>query len=173
MLGAYCSDRVKRYDCIDACKKTCEGLERVKDAFGKIVMGKDVNVKFGAFEDVCVADEFYDFVFTSTPYFIKEHYSDDEEESCNRYEKYEEWRNGFLKPFVEKSFKCLKNGGVFAVNIDDVIINHKKYGLCDDLKKLAEGTGFVFKERLFMKSRNRYVGTQSGEPIFVMVKEAK
>ena len=173
MLGAYCSDRVKRYDCIDACKKTCEGLERVKDAFGKIVMGKDVNVKFGAFEDVCVADEFYDFVFTSTPYFIKEHYSDDEEESCNRYEKYEEWRNGFLKPFVEKSFKCLKNGGVFVVNIDDVIINHKKYDLCDDLKKLAEGTGFVFKEMLFMKSRNRYVGTQSGEPIFLMVKEAK
>ena len=173
MLGAYCSDRVKRYDCIDACKKTCEGLERVKDTFGKIVMGKDVNVKFGAFEDVCVEDEFYDFVFTSTPYFIKEHYSDDEEESCNRYEKYEEWRNGFLKPFVEKSFKCLKNGGVFAVNIDDVVINHKKYDLCDDLKKLAEGTGFVFKERLFMKSRNRYVGTQSGEPIFVMIKEAK
>ena len=59
------------------------------------------------------------------------------------------------------------------MNIDDVIINHKKYGLCDDLKKFAEGTGFVFKERLFMKSRNRYVGTQSGEPIFVMAKEAK
>ena len=170
MLGAYCSDKVKRYDCIDACEKTCEGLERVKDTFGKIAVGKDMNVKFGAFEDVCVADGFYDFVFTSTPYFIKEHYSDDEEESCNRYEKYEEWRNGFLKPFVEKSFKCLKNGGVFAVNIDDVIINHKKYDLCDDLKKLAEDAGFVFKERLFMKSRNRYVNTLSGEPIFVFTK---
>ena len=171
MLGAYCSEKVRRYDCVDACEQTCKGLEKVKDKFSEIIRGKEVNVKFGAFEDNSVEEGFYDMVFTSTPYFLKEHYSDDATESCNRYSKYDDWRNGFLKPFVEKSFRCLKKGGAFAVNIDDVKIGSKVYALQNDFVEMATECGFTMKERLFMKSRNRYVGTQSGEPIFVMLKQ--
>jgi DNA modification methylase len=170
MLGAYCSDKVIRYDCIDASKNTCKGLEKVKDAFGRLCGGKEINVSCGAFEDQHLESGIYDMVFTSPPYFKKERYSEDGTQSCNRYEDYGIWKESFLSEFVDKSYDCLKTNGWFIVNIDNVKINNDEFSLQDDLKELALKKGFVLKETLFMKSRNRYVGTESGEPIFVFLK---
>ena len=170
MLGAYCSDKVVRYDCIDASKNTCKGLEKVKDAFGEFCTGKKINVSCGAFEDQHLESGIYDMVFTSPPYFKKERYSEDGMQSCNRYEEYDIWKESFLSEFVDKSYDCLKINGWFIVNIDNVKINNDEFSLQDDLKELALKKGFVLKETLFMKSRNRYVGTESGEPIFVFLK---
>lgn len=171
MLGAYCSDKVARYDCVDASSKTCDGLAKLSSKLDEIYHKKDCSVIHGAFEDVRLEYGLYDAVFTSPPYFSKEIYSDDSEQSCVRYHDYDGWLDGFLKPFVHKSFTCLKSGGKLIVNIDDVTISNKTYPLKYDLEQCAYATGFSLRERMFMHYRNRYSGDSHGEPIYVFVKK--
>jgi len=171
MLGAYCSDRVARYDCYDASRATCAGLKKVSDALDGQCGKKPCSVIHGAFENSRCAEGEYDVVFTSPPYFSKEHYSDDTEQSSVRYPSYEQWRDGFLRGFMEKSFRCLKNGGVLVVNIDDVVIKGEKHPLRDDLMRIANAIeGLVLEDTLYMDYRNRYVGAMHGEPIYVFRK---
>ena len=50
-----------------------------------------------------------DLVFTSPPYFDREQYSDDEEQSFKSYPQYDDWRDNFLKPTLENAFHSLRN----------------------------------------------------------------
>lgn len=172
MLGAYCSDKVVRYDCIDASSETVRGLKHEKMLMDRTVVGKNVNVYYGAFEDSCFENGLYDLVFTSPPYFTKEFYSNDECQSWIRYgEDYDRWKEGFLKPFIEKSRSFLKNGGFFIVNIDNIRISKRNYPVADDFFRLVEQLGgFDFVETLWMIHNDRYTGKKDGEPIFVFKK---
>lgn len=170
MLGAYCSDKVVQYDCVEASRQTANGLVRLSNELDRLVIKKQSSVKFGAFEDVFVEYGKYDAVFTSTPYYRKEYYSDDPEQSCNRYVEYDAWIDGFLRPFVEKSKQCLKNGGKLIVNIDDVKIGNNIYPLKSDFVKLVESCGLRHVETMHMNYRNRYINMTHEEPIYVYIK---
>ena len=170
MLGAYCSDKVARYDCVEASRWTADGLRNLSVELDRLMGKKQSSVRFGAFEDVSVEYGAYDMVFTSTPYYRKEHYSDDPEQSCNRYQSYDAWLDGFLRPFVEKSWRCLKEGGKFIVNIDDVRIGDDVYPLKDDFVRITGQNGFRHVETMHMNYRNRYSKMAHGEPIYVYEK---
>lgn len=60
-----------------------------------------------------------DVVFTSPPYFAKELYSEDAEQSARKFSAFEDWCEGFLKPTIETAAKWLKPGGVLLWNIAD------------------------------------------------------
>lgn len=170
MLGAYCSDKVKRYDCMQASSKTYMSLQNVKSYFNKHVENKNINVFNGAYEESIFSENTYDMIFTSPPYYCKEHYSDDYVESCNKYKTYDEWKNGFLYGFIEKSHLYLKQGGCFAVNIDDVAIGKNIFPLKDDFMEIYGKLGFQLKQKLFMKYTNRYTGQKHGQYIFILIK---
>jgi len=58
---------------------------------------------------------------TSPPYFNKEAYNKDNPlQSHNRYNQYDTWRDGFLKPLLKNTYDLLKKGGIFYLNIADV-----------------------------------------------------
>jgi hypothetical protein len=60
-------------------------------------------------------------VFTSPPYFSKEFYSPDPNQSAVKWgSSYESWRNGFLRPTLERAWKALLPGGVLFWNIANV-----------------------------------------------------
>ena len=173
MLGAYCSDKVKRYDCVDACSETVYGLKHLKMLMDRTVEGKEVNVQYGAYEDSDFENGMYDAVFTSPPYFIKEFYSNDEFQSETRYGRdYGKWLKGFLKPFIEKSVLYLKDGGYFIVNIDNIRIAKKEYCVANDFVEMTQAnTSLEHVETLWMTHNNRYRNEISGEPIFVFRKK--
>ena len=60
-----------------------------------------------------------DLVFTSPPYFAKEAYSEDEEQSYKKFGTYGLWRDGFLKPTLETAYEWLRPGGYLLWNIAD------------------------------------------------------
>lgn len=166
MLGFYCSD-AKSYDCVEANFDTFRNLRKLKIILDRRLKKKS-ECYFGAYEDF-ETDKRYDLIFTSPPYFKKELYSDDKEQSCVRYEDYDSWKEGFLKPFVLKSYELLKDGGTFVVNIDDVVIDRTYYTLKDDLIKLCFGL-FSSIDSLFMAYVNRYTQNPHGEPIYIFKK---
>jgi hypothetical protein len=129
----------------------------------------------------------FDMAFTSPPYFNREVYSTDKNQSANLYSTYEHWRDGFLKGMIENTFELLKPAGQFWLNIADINTNKGDgsfYPLENDSVKIAKQSGFKIIDIYYMIS-HIFPGNYSTkntctidnklkkyEPIFVMEKPA-
>lgn len=115
-----------------------------------------------------------DLAFTSPPYFVKEIYSEDATQSCQRYKEYGSWRDGFLAPMLQKNFAVLKSGGALILNIEDVKIGKETYPLVKDSIELAEKIGLKFHrieqfelaDRTFVQDGEKEQEEQSESVIF-------
>ena len=68
-----------------------------------------------------------DMVFTSPPYFDREQYSEDEEQSYKSYPQYDDWRDNFLKPTLINAYESLRNDRYLLWNIADIKIGTNKF----------------------------------------------
>ena len=166
MMGYFCSN-MKRYVAVDANSETARNLKHLGLILNRSIE-KDFEVNYGCFEEF-ETDEKFDLIFTSPPYFKKEIYSNEETQSCNKYSEYDAWKNNFLKVFVEKCEKFLKDDGIFVCNIDDIKLGRKEFKLTEDFLGFCDGK-FELLETIYFKHRNRYTGVNHGEPIFVLKK---
>ena len=129
-----------------------------------------------------------DLVFTSPPYFDREQYSEDEEQSYKLYPKYDSWRDGFLRPTLTTAFEYLKSNRYLLWNISDIKIGKDKYHpLEQDSIDIIESLGGEYQGKLKMlmtsmvgvdqskvKNAVKVGGTYlKYEPIFVFFKREK
>ena len=127
-----------------------------------------------------------DMVFTSPPYFDREQYSDDEEQSFKAYPKYDDWRDNFLNPTLTNAFNSLREDRYLLWNIADIKIGKDKYyPLEQDSIDVIESLGGTYQGKLKMlmtsmvgvdqskvKNSVKVNGTHlKYEPIFVFYKE--
>jgi len=128
-----------------------------------------------------------DIAFTSPPYFNREQYSQDENQSFKAYGEYEDWRDNFLKPTLTTIYEYLKNDRYILWNIADIKIGKSiYYPLEQDSIDILNELGCEYKGKLKMLM-TRMVGldpSKSGiknsvkhdgkvykfEPIFVFYK---
>ena len=105
---------------------------------GSEVIGDDEN--FRLYENKL------DFVFTSPPYFNREQYSQDENQSFKKFSAYEDWRDNFLKPTLTTAFNFLKNDRYICWNIADIKVGENKYiPLEQDSIDVIESLGGEYK----------------------------
>jgi hypothetical protein len=91
-----------------------------------------------------------DVVFTSPPYFAKEVYSEDAEQSCHKFGDYATWRDGFLKPTLETAVEWLKPGGHILWNVSDIVMSGVEHPLVQDSIDILTGLGLTHKDTLKM-----------------------
>lgn len=91
-----------------------------------------------------------DMVFTSPPYFAKEVYSDDEAQSCHKFDSYELWRDGFLKPTLETAYTWLKPNRYLLWNIADVKFGKDILPLEQDSIDICKELGFEYIKTIKM-----------------------
>ena len=92
-----------------------------------------------------------DLVFTSPPYFDREQYSNDEEQSYKAYPKYNDWKDNFLKPTLTNAYESLRNDRYLLWNIADIKIGTDKYHpLEQDSIDLVESLGGRYEGKLKM-----------------------
>ena len=139
------------------------------------------NPKFQKYKDKL------DISFTSPPYFNREQYSQDENQSFKAYGEYEDWRDNFLRPTLTTIYEYLKNDRYILWNIADIKIGKTiYYPLEQDSIDILNELGCEYKGKLKMLM-TRMVGldpSKSGiknavefegkqykyEPIFVFYK---
>ena len=92
-----------------------------------------------------------DIILTSPPYFSKERYSKDSEQSFIQYPTYQKWLKGYLKKTFELGFKSLKVGGFCLVNIADINFGNKYLPLELDTIRVLEECGFLYQYQIGMK----------------------
>ena len=92
--------------------------------------------------------------YTSPPYFNRERYSEDEEQSFRKFPQYNLWRDGFLKGTMDNVSEFLADESMFFWNIADIRISAKlTYPLQNDSIKLVEERGFKLDETIYMLMR--------------------
>jgi len=95
-------------------------------------------------------EESIDMVFTSPPYFAKEAYSEDEEQSYKKFDQYEAWVEGFLRPTLTNAYKYLKNDRYLLWNIADAKFGNEMLPLEGDSIRICEELGFEYVTTLKM-----------------------
>jgi len=172
LLGFLALGGDAEYIGVDPSTKTCAGNLKMAKLFGR---EKDVEIINEPFEYIslgfCLP---FDLAFTSPPYFRKEVYSDEPTQSHNRYRKYSAWLNLFWAVVLEKVYKALRDGGIFAVNIQDITMKGDKetYPLVNDTCKIARNIGFEELDRLHMvfPAYGKGNPTMKSEPILIFQK---
>lgn len=115
----------------------------------------------------------FDTVFTSPPYFNLEIYSEDDNQSCNRYETYNLWKNKFLFCVLDKVIPQIEIGGYLAINIKNIFVKGKKYNILDDMAShLMKCKDLCFHSKIEMMQPKRSKSSQN-EFIYVYTKIKK
>jgi hypothetical protein len=109
-----------------------------------------------------------DLVFTSPPYFAKEAYSEDPEQSYKKFNQYEEWKEGFLRPTLTTAVEYLRPGRYLLWNIADAIFSGDLLPLEQDSKDILLSLGMEYKTTIMMglaqmPGSNR-IDTETGLP---------
>ena len=138
LVGALLAD-VETYTGVDPSNDAHEGVVKIAKAFGKYGDTK-INIIQKCFEDTDLEEETFDFALTSPPYFDVEKY-EGENTSHKRYPKYDLWRDGFFKTLISKTYKALKDGGTFCLQVGS-----QSYPLKEDGIAIAKQVGFKLAE---------------------------
>jgi 16S rRNA G966 N2-methylase RsmD len=170
LTGAMSSKFMYYYTGVDPSTKACEGLNNLIYFLNVKDRAKIINLPFEDSENYL--DKEYDFAFTSPPYFKKEHYSDEPTQSYLRYPEIEIWVENFLKKSFEIVKRKLKPKSLMVINIADVKIKNKKFGLEDLTIETAKSVGFKYLGRKLMEM-SRIPGLNKkykSEPLFIFEK---
>lgn len=167
LVGALLAD-IETYTGIDPSNDANEGVIKIAKAFGKYGETK-INIIQKCFEDTDIEDKTFDFALTSPPYFDVEKH-EGENTSHKRYPKYDLWRDGFYKALISKTYKALKDGGIFCLQVGS-----QSYPLKEDGIAIAEQVGFkVVEVRPMGGSTNSGLKTKKdsdkGEVIIILKK---
>jgi len=123
---------------------------------GSEVIGNDVEFMNKHKGDV-------DLCFTSPPYFNKEIYSDDKEQSAIKFPNYEDWLSGFLEPTIKTYFDLLKENRYCLINIADLKIGENQFHpLEQDTIQIAIKCGFEYHRKYGMVM-TRTIGTNPSD----------
>jgi len=167
LIGAFASDVVTKYIGTDPSTLTFDGLTNIAKDFSDNKMLVELH-KTGS--ECFIPREPIDICFTSPPYFNTEVYSNEANQSCNKFLSPDDWDTGFLRKTIENCFSCLKDNGVMIINIANVKA-HKK--LEENTVIIANESGFVLDHTLRLRLSSMNKGGFKHEPVFVFRKEHK
>jgi len=95
-------------------------------------------------------DESIHLIVTSPPYFNAPF---DYKGFFKDYNKY----LGVLKKMSEESFRVLQKGRIFALNIDDMLVDGQKYPITADAIKIFQKSGFRYRDKIIWKKPDGYL----------------
>ncbi len=107
-----------------------------------------------------IEDETIHMAMTSPPYFnapfdYKELYSD--------YQSYLE----LLQNVANESFRVLKQGRIFVLNIDDMLVDGEKFPIVADAIKIFQKAGFRYRDRIIWKKPDGYLRISKRSGVFL------
>ena len=164
LLGAFSSNRIKKYIGTEPSSKTFDGLLKLRDDFS--YMNTEVELhKLGS--EVFRPKEKVDLCFTSPPYFNTEKYSDEDTQSYVKYPEEQKWIDGFLFQTIENCYESLKKNGYLLMNIANTSSGKNIENATLDISK---GFGLVHEKTLQLTLSSVMGAGYKYEPIFVFKK---
>jgi methylase of polypeptide subunit release factors len=195
LLGALCSNRQIHYVGTDVNMNNKGCYENLGEFYNSNCDGKNTyEIYYDGAETIHKNKSFQKYkgkvslCFTSPPYFGREQYSQDKEQSFIKFPNYRDWLNGFMKPLIKNSWDYLKPKGHLILNVADIKMGENNYvPLEQDTLGLSIKQGFRYLGRYDMVM-SRMIGvntdgvknnwfdmntkkTYKTEPIMIWVKD--
>ncbi|HPK41684.1 MAG TPA: site-specific DNA-methyltransferase, partial [Candidatus Cloacimonadota bacterium] len=95
-------------------------------------------------------DESMHLIITSPPYFNAPF------DYSGVYSDYESYLK-IMSKISKELYRVLKNGRIFALNIDDMLVDGVKYPITADFIKLLQSAGFRYRDRIIWKKPDGYL----------------
>jgi len=97
-----------------------------------------------------ISNESIHLIVTSPPYFNAPF---DYQGLFTNYEKY----LNVLVQFSKEAYRVLKEGRIFALNIDDMLVDGTKYPIVADAIKIMQEAGFRYRDKIIWKKPDGYL----------------
>jgi len=123
-LIAACISDIIYYSC-DPNKCNKPYYDQIIDILGNKNKQKVIT---SGFENLII-DNYFDLIFTSPPFYDLEQYSNDEDQSINKYLSPESWIHNFLYVVIEKAWKYLNINGNMCLYMND----YDKLKYCENI----------------------------------------
>ena len=137
LLGSYASGSISKYVGIDPITDNINTHFNINRLIQ--MHAKQLNLSFltefivGCAEDILPKiNEKFDIVMTSPPYFNKEIYTDNSQQSYHRFPIYKDWLEKWFQPILIAAWEKLKSGGKMII----IVSNIDKYTIADDCEKI-------------------------------------
>lgn len=133
-----------RYEYFGECFKEWTSQTNTYDIFrlGSEIIG--LEEKFQKYIGKC------DLVFTSPPYFNREQYTQSPTQSFIKFNNPTKWIEGFLKPTLETSVKCLKSNRFLLWNISNIRVGKKIIDLEGETLRICQELGLEYRGKIKM-----------------------
>ncbi len=90
------------------------------------------------------------FIVTSPPYFNAPF------DYKGLFENYDQYL-GVIAKMAKEAYRVLQEGRIFALNIDDMLVNGKKYPITADAIKIFQNVGFRYRDKIIWKKPDGYL----------------
>jgi len=97
-----------------------------------------------------LSDESIHLIVTSPPYFNAPF------DYKGLFENYNQYL-GVLKRMAKESYRVLQSGRIFALNIDDMLVDGQKYPITADAIKILQEAGFRYRDKIIWKKPDGYL----------------
>lgn len=97
-----------------------------------------------------LSDQSIHFIVTSPPYFNAPF------DYKGLFENYDQYL-GVIRRMAKEAFRVLQDGRIFALNIDDMLVNGKKYPITADATKIFQNVGFRYRDKIVWKKPDGYL----------------
>lgn len=156
MLGALTSNYNFTYIATEPNKETFYYLNTLGNYIEDITKRKNSYILYNkCSEELQLKNNSIDFIFSCPPFFTKEIYSQEPNQSINKYPEYKDWLEYYVRPTIKNCFLALKESGVYGVDIMDFYYFNKKIPLIKDWCNIAKEEGFYFKDKVIIDSKVR------------------
>jgi len=164
LIGSYTSGKIKYYMGIDPLMSNINSHNKILQIIKKhaVLNSKSFEADFvcGCAEDVIFSlNDRYDIIMTSPPYFDKELYAKNSDQSYLKYPNYDQWINLWLKPVLKGAYDLLNDNGLMIIFASD----YGKINFGQDSKSIMEGLFQKVGYRLFKVPRVEYSRKKNNE----------
>jgi DNA modification methylase len=97
-----------------------------------------------------ILDESIHLIITSPPYFNAPF------DYKGLFENYDQYL-GMIRRMAKEAFRVLQEGRIFALNIDDMLVNGEKYPITADAIKIFQNVGFRYRDKIVWKKPDGYL----------------
>ena len=97
-----------------------------------------------------IPDESIHLIITSPPYFNAPF------DYKGLFENYDQYL-GMIRRMAKEAFRVLQEGRIFALNIDDMLVNGEKYPITADAIKIFQNVGFRYRDKIVWKKPDGYL----------------
>src|SRR5690554_1258484 len=97
-----------------------------------------------------ILDESIHLIITSPPYFNAPF------DYKGLFENYDQYL-GMIRRMAKESYRVLQEGRIFALNIDDMLVDGEKFPITADATKIFQNIGFRYRDKIVWKKPDGYL----------------